>query len=119
MAKKIRDLIFYFLEKHFNLENSLLTPKTPFHPEMAIQQMEQLLDEKNPEGDFKKLRQIALAVGEIIPPLIQAYMKLSPTMQSFGATIDTSFGNIYEICIMITIHDIYPKYLKRYGVVMD
>ena len=119
MAKKIRDLIFYFLEKHFNLGNNLLTPKTPFHPEMAKQQMEQLLNEKNPEGDFKKLRQIALAAGETIPPLIQAYMKLSPTMQSFGATIDTSFGNIYEICIMITIHDIYPKYLKRYGVVMD
>ena len=81
--------------------------------------MKQFLDGNNPEGDFKKLRQIALAASEAIPPLIQAYMKLSPTMQSFGATIDTSFGNLYEICIMVTIQDIYPKYLKRYGVVMD
>lgn len=119
MDGKIRDLIIYFLEKHFNLGNGLLKPKIPFHPEMDKQQMEQLLDEKNPEGDFKKLRQIALAASETMPPLIQAYMKLSPTMQSFGATIDTSFGNLYEICIMITIQDIYPKYLKRYKVKLD
>ena len=118
MDKKIRDLIIYFLEKHYNRGSRLLTAKSPFHPEMDKQQMEQLLDEKNPEGDFKNLRQIALAAGEAIPPLIQAYMKLSPTMQSFGATIDTSFGNLYEICIMVTIQDIYPKYLKRYSVIM-
>ena len=119
MDKKIRDLIIYFLEKHYNRGSGLLTAKLPFHPEMDKQQMEQLLDEKNPEGDFKNLRQITLAAGEAIPPLIQAYMKLSPTMQSFGATIDTSFGNLYEICIMVTIQDIYPKYLKRYSVIMD
>ena len=119
MDKKIRDLIIYFLEKHYNRGSGLLTAKLPFHPEMDKQQMEQLLDENNPEGDFKNLRQITLAAGEAIPPLIQAYMKLSPTMQSFGATIDTSFGNLYEICIMVTIQDIYPKYLKRYSVIMD
>jgi len=119
MNKKIRDLIIYFLEKHFNMGNGLLAPIIPFHPEIDRLQMEQILDENNPEGDFKKLRWIALAADETIPPLIQAYMKLSPTMQSFGATIDTSFGNLYEICIMITIQDIYPKYLKRYSVIMD
>ena len=119
MNKKIRDLIIYFLEKHFNMGNGLLAPIIPFHPEIDRLQMDQILDENNPEGDFKKLRWIALAADETIPPLIQAYMKLSPTMQSFGATIDTSFGNLYEICIMITIQDIYPKYLKRYSVIMD
>ena len=86
---------------------------------MEKSKMDQLLCEKDPEGDFNKLRQIAFATGETIPPLVRAYMKLSPTMQSFGATIDTNFGNLYEICIMVTIQDIYPKYLKRYGVVMD
>ena len=119
MDEKIRDMTIYFLEKHFNQKNGLLTPKIPFHPEMDKHQMKQFLDGNNPEGDFKKLRHIALASGETIPPLIQAYIKLSPTMQSFGATIDTSFGNLYEICIMITIQDIYPKYLKRYKVKLD
>jgi len=118
MNKIIRNLIIYFLEKHFNMGNSLLMPKIPFQPEIDRLQMEQILDENNPEGDIKKLRKIALASDETIPPLIQAYMKLSPTMQSVGATIDTSFGDLYEICIMITIQDIYPKYLKRYEVIL-
>ena len=116
MNKKIRDLIIYFLEKHFNKGNGLLTPKIPFQPDIDRLQMEQILDGNNPEGDFKKLRRITLASSETIPPLIQAYRKLSPTMQSFGATIDTRFGNLYEICIMITIQDIYPKYLIRHEV---
>ena len=54
--------------------------------------------------------------GESIPPLINAYIKLSPTLQSFGTTIDPSFGNLYDICIMVKIRDIYPKYRERYQV---
>jgi len=118
MNNKIRDLIIFYMEKHFNLGNGLLAPKKHFHPEIDKLEMEKILNEDCHEDNIKKLRRIAFASSEIIPPLIQAYIKLSPTMQSFGATIDTRFGNLYEICIMITIQDIYPKYLTRYEVIL-
>ena len=64
--------------------------------------------------DYLNLKQFAQSVNEPIPPLINAYIKLSPSLQSFGATIDPLFGNLFEICIMITIKDVYPKYVERY-----
>ena len=112
----VRDLIIFFFEKHFQTKIALISPKLYLKTEMSKLQMENLLTGENYEEDFKLLRNYALEKGETIPPLIQAYMKLSPTMQSFGATFDSNFGGLCEICIMITIHDIYPKYLKRYNV---
>ena len=49
-----------------------------------------------------------------ISEAVNKIIKLSPSLESFGATIDPSFGNLFEICIMITIKDVYPKYLERY-----
>jgi hypothetical protein len=52
--------------------------------------------------------------GEFIPPLINIYMGLSPSMKTFGTAINSDFGNVEETGIMVTISDIYPEKKERH-----
>jgi hypothetical protein len=53
-------------------------------------------------------------LDESIPPLINAYMNLSPTMRTFGTFINHHFGNVEETGIMITLRDIYIEKINRH-----
>ena len=54
------------------------------------------------------------AFGENIPPLINAYMNLSPSMRTFGTVINPAFGEVEETAILITINDVYKQKLERH-----
>ena len=49
-----------------------------------------------------------------IPPLINAYMNLSPTMRVFDTVSNPDFGGVEETGILLTIPDIYPEKKQRY-----
>jgi hypothetical protein len=51
---------------------------------------------------------------ELIPPLINNYMQLSPTMKTFGTAMNNDFGAVEETGILITIADIYADKRERY-----
>ena len=53
-------------------------------------------------------------MGENIPPLVNAYMNLSPTMKSFGTAINPTFGDVEETGILVTIADIYESKKDRH-----
>ena len=53
-------------------------------------------------------------LGENIPPLINSYMNLSPTMRTFGTAINDHFGYVEETGIMVTLADIYPSKKERH-----
>lgn len=46
-------------------------------------------------------------LDEKIPPLINNYMQLSPTMKSFGTAENLDFGGVEETGILIKLDDIY------------
>lgn len=52
--------------------------------------------------------------NENIPPLINAYMNLSPTMRVFDTVMNPDFGGVEETGILVTIRDIYPEKRMRY-----
>ena len=54
------------------------------------------------------------ALGENIPPLVNAYMNLSPTMKSFGTAINPTFGGVEETGILVTINDVYESKKERH-----
>ena len=58
----------------------------------------------------RRLREL----GENIPPLINSYMNLSPSMRSFGTVINQAFGGVEETGIMIRIADIYTEKKQRH-----
>ena len=54
------------------------------------------------------------ACGENIPPLINAYMNLSPSMRTFGTVLNKGFGDVEETGIMITLNDLYKAKVERH-----
>lgn len=53
-------------------------------------------------------------LGEQIPPLINSYMNISPTMKSFGTSANAHFGDVEETGILVTIKDIYDSKTERH-----
>jgi hypothetical protein len=51
---------------------------------------------------------------EQVPPLINSYMNLSPSMRVFGTVRNPDFGDVEETGILITIDDIYPQKSERH-----
>ncbi|MGW8317284.1 MAG: hemolysin, partial [Bacteroidales bacterium] len=64
--------------------------------------------------DYKILSKEVRACGENIPPLINAYMSLSPSMRTFGTVLNQTFGDVEETGIMITVNDLYKAKVERH-----
>jgi len=109
-----RNLILFFLDKHFNDNKDLIKPIEPLEVEMDKDEMNQVFSGKDYLEDYKILSKRVRNLGENIPPLINAYMNLSPSMKVFGTVVNPEFGNVEETGIMITIKDLYESKVERH-----
>lgn len=112
--QRARNLILYFLEKHFPDTEGLITPIIPLDTKINHSEMEKIFTSDNYMDDYKVLSQNVRAFGENIPPLINAYMNLSPSLKTFGTVINPYFGDVEETAIMITINDLYHQKVERH-----
>ncbi len=112
--QRARNLILYFLEKHFPDNENLVTPKKPMKTNMDRQEMESIFTGSGYDEDYRILSQKVRAFGENIPPLINAYMNLSPSLKTFGTVINPYFGDVEETAILITINDLYKQKVERH-----
>ncbi len=109
-----RDLIQHFLFKHFEDKEKLVTPIDPIKIETDRSYMDGLLTEKEFKSDYILLNAEVRKRGVNIPPLVNAYMGLSPTMKMFGGGINHEFSEVEETCIMITFDEIYKEKVERH-----
>jgi hypothetical protein len=109
-----RNMILYFLKKHFSDPDNLLTPIEPANIDLHEDEMKKLFKGTRYKENYKILSAEVRKLGENIPPLINAYMNLSPTMRTFGTFINHKFGNVEETGIMITLRDIYVEKINRH-----
>lgn len=109
-----RNMILYFLKKHFNDPDDLVVPIEPANIDLKKAEMKKIFRRWGYKEDYKILSAEVRKLGENIPPLINAYMNLSPTMRTFGTFINHSFGNVEETGIMITLRDIYVEKINRH-----
>lgn len=109
-----RDILLHFMHTYFPDKEHLMKP---FHPlvqdydKAAVAEKFEGLDFK--EG-FKVLNSLVKENSEFIPPLVNIYMNLSPTMKTFGTAVNPEFGNVEETGILVTIPDIYPEKKERH-----
>lgn len=101
-----RDMILYFLKKHFDDKDNLITPMKPLIIEEDPKELERLFCEEHFKEDYKILNREIRALGYNIPPLVNAYMGLSPTMKLFGTAINYGFGDVEETGILIAVDEI-------------
>jgi len=112
--QKARNMILYFLKRHFNDPDNLVTPIEPAFIDIQEGEMKKLFRGWRYKDNYKILSAEVRKLGENIPPLINAYMNLSPTMRTFGTFINHHFGNVEETGIMITLRDIYVEKINRH-----
>ncbi|MDD2475633.1 MAG: GNAT family N-acetyltransferase [Dysgonamonadaceae bacterium] len=104
--KNARNMILYFLQKHFPDKDKLITPIVTLVTNTDIEKMQNLFVGKTFKEDYKILNREVRALKLNIPPLINAYMSLSPSMRVFGTSINDEFGDVEETGIMIEIEQI-------------
>jgi hypothetical protein len=112
--QRARNLLLYFMEKHFPDNENLVVPKEPLDTNIDRDEMKKIFDGENFMEDYRILSQKVRAFGENIPPLINAYMNLSPSLRTFGSVLNPSFGNVEETAMMITINDLYKQKVERH-----
>lgn len=109
-----RDMILYFLKKHFDDKEHLIVPVHPLQIEVDPQELEKLFCCDSFKEDYRILNSEVRKLGYNIPPLVNAYMSLSPTMRMFGTAINEDFGNVEETGILIAVDEILEEKRVRH-----
>lgn len=112
--RKGRDMILYFLKKHFDDKEHLIIPMKPLQLESDVREFEVLFSGKDFKDDYRILNREIRKLGYNIPPLVNAYMSLSPTMKLFGTAINYGFGDVEETGILIAVDEILEEKRQRH-----
>ncbi|HNW77238.1 MAG TPA: GNAT family N-acetyltransferase [Bacteroidales bacterium] len=109
-----RDIILRFLQMYFPDHENLLRPLFPVSIETSEEILANVFTAATYEENYRILVQTVRKYNENVPPLVNAYMNLSPTMRTFGTSINAGFGDVEETGILINIPDIYLKKKERH-----
>ena len=112
--RKGRDMILYFLKKYFDDKEKLIIPMKPLIIETDEEELKALFCKNSFKEDYRILNREIRKLGYNIPPLVNAYMGLSPTMKLFGTAINYGFGDVEETGILISIDEIFEEKKKRH-----
>ena len=112
--REARDMILYFLKRHFGDRDGLITVADPVLLERPQEKLRELFVEDDFRADYKILNRAVRQRGFNIPPLVSAYMSLSPTMRVFGTAVNDTFGNVEETGILIAVDEILEEKRKRH-----
>jgi len=105
-----RDMILTFLDIYFRDKEELVMPKEP----ISYTYKREKFSGDDFKADYRILNQTVRSLGENIPPLVNAYMNLSPTMKVFGTAINPFFGGVEETGILVNVNDIFPEKRERH-----
>lgn len=109
-----RNMILFFLHKHFPDDERLVCPVNPLHVDLDDPALAAMFTGETFKDDYKILNAAVRSHGYNIPPLVNAYMSLSPTMRVFGTAINDLFGDVEETGIFFAIDDIFEEKKRRH-----
>lgn len=107
-------MILYFLKKHFDDKENLVIPMKPLRLETPESELAAIFTESDFKADYRILNGEVRKLGFNIPPLVNAYMNLSPTMKLFGTAINYGFGDVEETGILIAVDEILEEKRVRH-----
>lgn len=114
--REARDLLLYFMNHYFPDKENLVSPLENLRMtyETDMSEVNNTFKDLEYKEGYKLLNSRIRAAKENIPPLINTYMNLSPTMKTFGTALNDEFGAVEETGILITIDDIYESKKHRH-----
>ena len=112
--KEARELIMVFLRIYFGKKSRLIHIRKEVKVDNK-KKYRKLFKGDNFKEDYKTLKAEVMKFGVSIPPLVNTYMNLSPTMIYFGTGINDEFGDIYDSGILISFAELYPEKINRHS----
>lgn len=113
-TRECRDMILYFLHKHFPDPDGLVRPIRELPMDADVAEMEKIFTSDDFKTDYRILNSEIRRHGDTIPPLVNAYMSLSPTMKMFGTAINDEFGDVEESGIFFAVDEILEEKKARH-----
>ena len=116
LERTSRDMILYFIQRHFPDKEGLVTVR----PELDLpiltdrEWLASVFNSDSYRDDYKTLVKQVRERGAAVPPLVNAYMNLSPTLRSFGTALNPGFGQVEETGILVTISDMFEEKVVRH-----
>ena len=116
LERTSRDMILYFIQKHFPDQQQLVTvrPELELPILTDLQWLADLFCADNYRDDYRTLVKQVRGRNAAVPPLVNAYMNLSPTLRSFGTALNPGFGNVEETGLLLTIGDMFEEKVQRH-----
>lgn len=112
--RECRDMILGFMHRHFPDPDALITPIRQLPTTALSSEVQGRYIGSDFKEDYRVLNKFIRSRGFRIPPLVNAYMALSPTMRMFGTAINDEFGDVEESGIFITIDEIFDEKKARH-----
>ena len=116
LERTSRDMILYFMQNQFPDKDHLVTVRPELNlPILADPEwLASIFNADNYRDNYKILVKLVRERGAAVPPLVNAYMNLSPTLRSFGTALNPGFGKVEETGILVTISDMFEEKVKRH-----
>lgn len=112
--QRARDFIMGFWHKYFGDKSSLVYAYKPLRVGLSDEESAATFSSGNFQDDYKILVRKVRELGENVPPLVNAYMTLSPSMKVFDTAINDEFGDVEETAILVNLRDLYPNKSARH-----
>lgn len=109
-----RNFLLTFMNSYFPDDANLIAPHNPLDYSANQNEYRAIIENLDFAEAYKKLNTFVRERKEFIPPLINIYMNLSPSMRTFGTALNADFGNVEETAILVTIEDIYEDKKERH-----
>lgn len=111
---KARNMLLNFLNRYFPDKDGLVKAFEPIDCNTHDPYINSLFEGLDYKEGYKVLNKELKNNGEHIPPLINSYMNLSPSMRIFDTAINKPFGGVEETGLLICITDIYDEKINRH-----
>lgn len=116
LDRTARDMILYFIQKHFPDTENLVAPRPELNLPILTDraELETIFFADNYKENYKILVKRVRECGAAVPPLVNAYMSLSPTLRSFGTALNPGFGRVEETGMLLTMSDMFEEKAQRH-----
>lgn len=114
IGRMARNTLIYFMHKYFPDREHLVRARRPVDTDSDNSLCDDLFVGKTYGENYRILIRRMRDLRQSIPPMINSYMRLSPTMRVFDTCRNPDFGNVEETGIMLTIGDFYSDMQQRY-----
>ena len=109
-----REMVMFFLKKYFGEKADLIKIRKQIKIDNP-RRFHKLFNGKDYKENYKILKTEVLKLGVSIPPLVNTYMNLSPSMIYFGTGINDEFADVLDSGILITFEEMYPDKIDRHA----